>query len=213
MSELSNTVIQSAQLSETAFDNIMLELLKQTLDKPIPLSLLVYTDNTKDIGLILDMHHSEVDSLHYFVQEVDTSSPPSNEQDVKPPIIMVRRELATGCKRLVKTFISFHKHLRQEIIEVFADWSNISLEMFNHYRQYIHDVNVTTPAPSRLVKPESKQETTRSNNSYQQSPVDQFKKSIKRDKSDFTVLKDKKQFKSWHQNLIAVASAQDVEEF
>ena len=30
--------------------------------------------------------------------------------------------------------------------------------------------------------------------------------------SQFIVLKDKKQFKSWHQNLLATAAAQDVEE-
>ena len=129
---LSAGVMTQVQQSEAAFDNVMRELLKQTLDKPIPLSLLVYTDNTKDIELILDMHHSEVDSLHYFTPEVDPSAPPSKEEDVKPPIIMVRRELAAGYKRLVKTFISFHKYLRQENIEVFDDWSNIDLEMFNH---------------------------------------------------------------------------------
>ena len=71
---LSAGVMKQVDQSETAFDNVMLQLLKQTLDKPIPLSLLVYTDNTKDIGLILDMHHSEVDSLHYFAPEVDPSS-------------------------------------------------------------------------------------------------------------------------------------------
>ena len=105
----------------------MLELLKQTLDKPIPLSLLVYTDNTKDIGLILDMHHSEVDNLHYFVQEIDTSSPPSKDVDIKPKTNLFRRELRTGYKHLFKVFTSFHKHLREEGVEIYFDWSNIDL--------------------------------------------------------------------------------------
>lgn len=85
------------------------------------------------------------------------------------------------------------------------------MKIFKDYPQ-TYTGNVTTLAPSRLVKPDVKQESTKYNNSYQQSPVDQFKKAIKRNKSDFTVLKDKKQFKSWNHNLVSLASAQDVEE-
>ena len=124
---LSAGVMSHMQQSETAFDNIMHELLKQTSDKPIALSLLVYTGNTKEIELVLDMSHDEIDSLHYFAPEVDTSPPSSKADDVKPPIKMVRRELATGYKRLVKTLISFHKYLRRENIEIFGDLSLIHI--------------------------------------------------------------------------------------
>ena len=74
-------------------------------------------------------------------------------------------------------------------MEIFDDWNNIGLEMFKSYRQS-YNGNVTTPAPSRLVKPDEKQGPARPKTSYHQSPVEQFKKSIKRDKSDFTVLMD-----------------------
>merc|ERR1711953_1495584 len=158
------------------------------------------------------MTDKEIDSLYYLTPEVDTSSPPSKDEDVKPNTILVRRELPTGYKRLVKVFTSFHKHLREEGVEIYFDWSNINLEKFTYYGQYDYNGNVTVPAPSRLVKPDVKSEGVSPNTTIRQTQVEQFKKSIKRDKSDFTVLKDKKQFKSWHQNLLATAAAQDVEE-
>ena len=70
---------------------------------------------------------------------------------------------------------------------------------------------MATPAPARFSKSISGQDISKftAHNNYQ---VEQFKKSIKRDISYFTVLKDKKQFKSWHQNLLETAAAQDVEE-
>ena len=190
----------------------MNEFLKQELDGPVSLSLLEYTGNVMDIELVLNMTDKEIDSLYYLTPEVDTSSPPSKDEDVKPKTILVRRELPTGYKRLVKVFTSFHKHLREEGVEIYFDWSNINLEKFTYYRQYDYNGNVTVPAPSRLVKPDVKSEGVSPNTTIRQTQVEQFKKSIKRDKSDFTVLKDKKQFKSWHQNLIATAAAQDVEE-
>ena len=70
---------------------------------------------------------------------------------------------------------------------------------------------MTTPAPSRLVKQEDKRSDSKTA-TIKHSQVEQFKKSIKRDIAYFTVLKDKKQFKSWHQNLLATTAAQYVEE-
>ena len=212
MSRLSAGVKTQMQQSQLAFQHVMNELLKQELDGPVSLSLLQYTGNVMDIELILDMTDEEIDGLHYFTPEVDSSSLPSEEMDVKPKTTLVRRELPTGYKRLVKVFTSFHKHLRAEGVEIYFDWSNIDREKFTYYRQYDYNGNVTVPAPSRLVKPDVKSEDVRPNTTIRQTPVEQFKKSIKRDKSDFTVLKDKKQFKSWHQNLLATAAAQDVEE-
>ena len=136
MSRLSTGVKTQMQQSELAFQHVMLELLKQELNGPVPLSLLQYTGGIMDIELILDMTDEEIDTLHYFTTEVDTSSPPSKEDDVKPKTVTVRRELPTGYKRLVKVFTSFHKHLREEGVEIYFDWSNIDLEKFTYYRQY-----------------------------------------------------------------------------
>ena len=195
MSELSDNVINQVQQSEIAFKNVMHEFFNQQLNGPVPLSLLEYTENLMDIRLIVAMTDDEADDLYYFVPEVDTPSPTGKEDDVKPQIKMVRKELSKGYKRLVKVFTSFCRYLQEEGIEIRGDWSNVSHIMFNDYR-LSYNGNVTAPAPSRLVKPDEKKEPARSNTSYHQSPVEQFKKSIKRDKSDFIVLKDKKQFKS-----------------
>ena len=111
MSGLSADVKTDIQQSETAFRNVMHELIKQELNGPVPLSLLEYTGNVMDLELVLNMTDEEIDNLHYLVQEVDTSAPPSKEEDVKPKTIIVRRDLPTGYKRLIKVLISFNRHL------------------------------------------------------------------------------------------------------
>ena len=153
MSKLSVGVKTQMQQSKLAFEHVINELLKQELDGPITLSLLQYTGNSQDIELVLDMTDEDVDDLPYLVQEVDTSFIPKKEEkeeDVKSKTIIVRRDLPKGFKRLIKIFVSFHKHLRAEGIDIYFDWTNIDLKTFTHYRQYIYDGNVTTPAPARL---------------------------------------------------------------
>ena len=211
MSDISAGVKTRLQQSQRAFKHVINELFSQELDGPIASSLLLVTP-AMDIRDILNLHDEEVNRLHYYTQELDTSSPPSKDDDAKPTTVNVKRDLPEGYKRTLKIFIRFAKHLREEGVEVHYDWSNIDSDRFEYFRNHNYYSFVTTPAPSRLVKPEEKSEDGRYNTTFKQSQVEQFKKYIKRDKSDFTVLKDKKQFKSWHQNLLATAAAQDVEE-
>ena len=118
-SELSYSAIKQVQQSETAFKNVMHELLNQELNGPVPQSLLVYTGNVMDIRLILDMTDDEIDDLYYFAPEVDTSLPSNAEDDAKSSIKMIKRDLPKCYKRLVKVFTSFHKHLQEEGVEIF----------------------------------------------------------------------------------------------
>ena len=74
MSKLDIGVKTQIQQSELAFNHVITELLNQGLDGPIVLSLLEYTENTKDIQLVLDMSDNDIDELHYFIQQVDISS-------------------------------------------------------------------------------------------------------------------------------------------
>ena len=215
MSRLSVGVKTQMQQSELAFQHVLNELLKQDLDGPVALSLLEYTGNVMDIELVLNMTDAEIDNLYYFKEVADTSPPDDEEEeeDKKPKAAtsVVRIALPTGYKRLVKVFTSFHRYLREEEVEIYFDWTNIDLQTFTHYHMSIYNGNVATPAPSRLVKQEDNKGEIKTT-TIKHSQVDQFKKSIKRDIAFFTVLKDKKQFKSWHQNLLATAAAQDVEE-
>ena len=165
MSRLSVGVKTQMQQSELAFQHVMNELLKQDLDGPVALSLLEYTGNVMDIELVLNMTDSEIDNLYYLKEVPDTSSSEDadededesdEEEDAKPKTTtsVVRIALPTGYKRLIKVFNSFHKHLREQEVEIYFDWTNIDLKTFTHYRMFIYDGNVTTPAPSRLVKKE-----------------------------------------------------------
>ena len=76
MSRLRAGVKADIKQSETAFQNVMYELIKQELNGPVPLSLIEYTGNVMDLELVLDMKDDEIYNLYYLVQEVDTLSPP-----------------------------------------------------------------------------------------------------------------------------------------
>ena len=157
MSRLSVGVKTQMQQSELAFQHVMTELLKQELDGPVALSLLEYTGGIMDIGLVLNMTDAEVDELYYFREVPDTSPSKDDEEEdgkAKPSTSVIKMELPTGYKRLVKVFTSFHRYLREEEIEIYFDWTNIDLPTFTHYRFSIYNGNVTTPSPSRLVKQE-----------------------------------------------------------
>ena len=194
MSRLSVGVKTQMQQSELAFQHMLNELLKKDLDGPIALSLLEYTGNVMDIELVLNMTYSKIEKLYYFKEVADTSPPGDDEEEedkkAKAATSVVRIALPTGYKRLFKVFTSFHKYLCEEEVEIYFNWTNIDLHTFTHYRMFIYNDNVTTPAPSKLVKQEDNsvgQKTT----TIKHSQVEQFKKSIKRDISFFTVLKDK----------------------
>ena len=124
MSRLSVGVKTQMQQFELAFQHIINELLKYELDSPISLSLLEYTGNSIDIHLVLDMTDDEIDDLHYFTKEVDTSSLPTKEEteDTKPKVTILRRDLAKGFKRLIKVFVRLHKHLCTEGVDIYFDW-------------------------------------------------------------------------------------------
>ena len=83
------------------------------------MSLLEYTENEMDLEKVLDMKNNEIDSLYYLAQEVETSSPPSKDDNVKPKTITFRKELSGGSNRLLKILTSFHKHFRANEMDIF----------------------------------------------------------------------------------------------
>ena len=157
MSRISVGVKTQMQQSELAFQHVMTELLKQELDSIVALSLLEYTGNIMDIELVLNMTDAKIDDIYYLkdVQDISPSNDDEEEdQEAKPKTSVKMIALPTGYKRLVKVFSSFHKYLRKEEVEIYFDWTNIDLKTFTNYRHFIYNGNVTTPAPSRLVKQE-----------------------------------------------------------
>ena len=68
MSGLSADVKTDIQQSETAFRNVMHELIKQELNGPVPLSLLEYTGNLMDLDLVLNMTDDEITEM---IEEAD----------------------------------------------------------------------------------------------------------------------------------------------
>ena len=99
----------------------MNELFMMELDSHVSMSFLEYTKGSMDINIVINLTDNEIDGLHYFAPEVDALSPASKEDNIKPPVKMVRREIPTGYKRLVKVFSSFYRHLRDEGVEIFMN--------------------------------------------------------------------------------------------
>ena len=173
------------------------------MNGPIALSLLQATMDTYDIRLVLDFTEDDINDLHYYTSSVNSSN-------VKTPVSPPKRvELVSGFKGIIRRFINFRNFKHQAGEEIFDDWSNVSGAEFDIYRRTTNNINISTPVPSQFLPPNAR---NGSKNSYESSPVYDLKKGIKRDMSHFEILKTKRQFKSWHSNLISIAATQDVEE-
>ena len=108
MSTLNAGVKTATQQAQIAFQHAIKVLMEQELDGPVALSLIEYTSGSMDLRLVLNMTDEEIDLLYYFAQELDTSSPPSKDDDAKPKTVMIKRDLGTGYKRLVKVLSLIH---------------------------------------------------------------------------------------------------------
>ena len=89
MSSLNAGVKTATQQAQIAFQHAIKVLMDQELDGPVALSLIEYTTGSMDLRLVLNMTDEEIDSLYFLTPEVDTSSLPSKDEDVKPKTILV----------------------------------------------------------------------------------------------------------------------------
>ena len=213
MSDITQGVTTASVQAERAYKHVIQNLIGQELSGRISLSLLEYTGNVMDIREVVSMTDDEIDQLYYVSTTFVESPPPKGSKDgeSKPNVVREAIDLPRGSKRLLKILTSFVHYMKEEKEEpIFYDWSNITFEMFNTYRTSIYNGNVTVPAPSRL-KPTDESISSYTRPTYKSTQVEQFKKSIRREKSDFMVLKYRKQYRTWISKLRATAATQDVE--
>ena len=197
---------QRAEYAATAFQYVIEELFNQELDGPVAQSLFIATENTEDIGVVLDLSEEDINNLHYFKSSDESESV---ESDTRSSQSSVRVALGAGYKGSIRQLLGFEEFRQQQGNPILPDWSNVTGDEFDYYRSFTNDINVSTPAPPQFLPPNSKPNNP-TNNGY--SPVEQFKRGIKRDMDHFMVLKSKRDFKSWHSNLLSIAATQDVEE-
>ena len=100
--------------------------------------------------------------------------------------------------RALRSFIRYNEE------RGITDYTTISNDDFNSYRIAIFDPGATLSAPSLP--------STRKLPNSSRPPVQEFKKTIKRDKSNYIPLTEDKQWDSWRRSTIATARIHDCEE-
>jgi hypothetical protein len=132
----------------------------------------------------------------------------SIEEDVIPLLAFtdaanVTLTISRGDAGLVRTFGKYVSHRIAAGVSVEEEWLNMTAEEFDAYRvlgigNMLGNTAITAPAaPAATVQP--------------RSPVDTFRRGIKRDPSAFPILKEEKLNDTWHRAMMIQARAQGVE--
>ena len=171
-----------------AFDHVLNVVFEVPKDGPLYKALMKSGDT--DIRDTISLSEADIDSLTYDKSDTETDVPLSRRDKV-----------------LLRIFKHYIIHRSSTGSPIGDDWLSITQEDFDRYR-----VSPDYVAVSLGATPPKPPTTTVQNPRPTQTPVDTFKRSIKRDPSLFTIFKDGKQFDSWQCSTMALACAQDVSE-
>jgi hypothetical protein len=183
-----------ADMRKGVYKHLIEEILGLTMDSPIPKALDI--ERAESIPGIVSLRETDFLALRY--KFVDNEA---NEHMLP---------LAKGEQRLlsiIPSFILFKRSKGEKINE--ADWINVTADEFQEYRASPDFIDmrtgVTGIAPG--IPPTGPPTFQRT-----RDPVYEFKRGIKRDPSQFPVLKDDKQWDTWHQDTRAQARSQYIME-
>ena len=151
-------------------------------DNEISQSLALY--GVKSIQDLLEISQDDITTLQH---------PDASGNDV------ILHRGGQGCVRAMQAFV---RHIRQEGID---DIMPVTQEDFNMYRVDIYNPNALPTPLSTSAKKSSSLPTTR-------KPAEDFKRSIKRDKTHYTVLKEDKQWDNWRRTTTATARSHDCDD-
>ena len=112
-------------------------------------------------------------------------------------------ELHDGHKSLVKIFQAYMHHYDLDS----SDIMDISSDQFDYFRVKFYNPNAPI---SRTTT--STSTTTSATTPFTRNPANEFRKSVKRDKTQYSALKTEKQWDSWKRSTIATARAHGCED-
>ena len=158
----------------------------------------------KDGPIALSLaHHGYPGLLDLFImsqEDLDALDYPDPASTADPkPLLPLQR----GKRGLLRAYICFVRHLQQE--DTFENFVSLSKDDFDLYRTTVYDPSCSL-FPSPPVPVHSTPATGRG------SLVDDFRKSIKRDKSHYVALREDKQWDSWKRSTLATARSHACEE-
>ena len=156
-------------------------------------------DGIKEIGVLISLSDAQVEDLTFL------------DTDPNNPIVY---RLKKGEIGLIKSFIHF-VHYRDEIGNPIGDdWRSITQDEFDQFRcntkytrRFASLASLSSPAPSA---PATVLASTPISSHSAPSPVDLFKRGIKRDPSVYPTLKDELWNDNWHRSFANQARAQDL---
>ena len=148
-------------------------------------------------------HHGYMGLLDLFIMSQDDLDAldypdPASTADPRPLIALQR-----GKRGLLRAYICFVRHLQQE--HTFENFVSISKDDFDLYRTTMYD-------PSCSLSPSPPAPAASTSATGRGSLVDDFRKSIKHDKSHYVALREDKQWDSWKRSTVATARSHGCEE-
>ncbi len=165
-----------------AYDHIIKVLLECDDDSPITKSL--KREGIEDYASLVSLKVDRIEGLGY-----------NGGKGIVP-----LREGERGLLRAIIYYRMYQQDAGNKMSPV--DWTGIDREQLDDFRisRDYDDYNNAGPTTPRKPPPPPVVKAKR--------PVDEFRKSIKRDSSVYTVLKDQKQWDKWHLNFVSWASTQ-----
>ena len=167
-----------------------------------PLSLALERDDIEDMATLVMLNERAIDSLRW------PTTGPNNRQSLK--------ELPLGQKLLLNAFTKFALYLRfnnggalsnnswfQHTREDFDEWRCRPIDMLQEL--------VTISQPNQTTTAQRNNTTTPQRGTSTANPANEFAKSIKRDKTHYTELKDEKHWDKWLTGFVIQATAHGVE--
>jgi len=175
------------------FKHVLTNVLKQPSDSPLARALDEASINEINDLLTLDHHSRNVLTYKHL-------------DDTNKPLPIGHKNLI----RVLKIFADFCQDSGRPI----EDWTTVTKKDFDDFRtsraglalsEKNDTFSISTPNPVIVPSPSPSPPAPK-----QKDLLSKFKKGIKRDASLFVILKDLKQWDSWHRSTVAQARAQDV---
>ena len=170
-------------------EHILHTVFKLPGDSPLEVALKEAYIDTVDALLALSRH--EIDALTFTTVDKNKK---------------IKQELPLGLRNLILVFKGYNKHLwiRGES----PDWKDMTYADFSEYRLHTYDPEMWDASAAATSAPASSSATP----ARASSPLVEFQKGIKRNKADYTVLKDDKQWDKWRRASLATARSHACEE-
>ena len=168
-------MVDTRQDKLRAFTHILEVILADGKDGPISNALT--NAYIRSIPDLMALQEADINTLSYETK--DSSGQPS------------QIPLEVGRRGMIRAFKAYVRHLDSD-----TDLEQIQVDAFDHYRVHTYD-------PDSPIVPSTSKFTT--SNVPNQRIIEDFRKGIKRDKSQYPVLREDKQWDNWHRSALATA--------